>query len=273
MAILRRTRELFPVYRKSFQLSVMQMSQYRMNLAFWIISLIAEPITYMAVWTVVATQQGGDVGGLTVGEFSAYYITWMLVRHFAVTLSPDALEWRVREGAFSGLMLRPVHPVHADIGDNLGYKLVALPISLLMMLGLAIAFPPTFNFQWWTALAFIPTMILAFLIRFLSHWILGLLAFWTTRARALYEMFFVAEIFLTGRLAPMSLLPGWVVTLASVLPFRWMISFPVEVFSGQLQPNEILIGLGIQVIWLLLMIGLLRGVWWLAMRQYTAVGA
>lgn len=270
---MQRARTLFPVYSQSFRLSVMEMSQYRINLVIWILSLITEPIVYMAVWTVVSGEQGSTVEGFTAGQFSAYYIMWMLVRHFAVTLAPDVLEWRVRDGAFSGLMLRPVHPVHADIGSNLGYKLVALPIILLMMVGLAIVFPPTFNFQAWTMIAFIPAMVMAFLIRFLSHWILGLIAFWTTRANALFGLFFVAEIFLTGRLAPMSLLPEWVVMLASVLPFRWMISFPVEVILGQLTPEQVLQGFAIQVVWLVLMVLLLRGVWHLGTKQYAAVGA
>jgi ABC-2 type transport system permease protein len=261
------------IYTTFFRKTLMEMSQYRANLAIWILSLIAEPIIYMTIWTTIAQQQGGSVDGITAGDFAAYYITWMLARHFAVTLSPEAMSWRVRTGAFSGLLMRPVHPIHADIGENIGYKLVALPIILLAMLGLAIAFPPTFSITWWSALAFIPAMILAFLIRFLSHWILGLAAFWTTRGTAIFEVFFVAEIFLTGRLAPMELLPEWVVILASVLPFRWMLSFPVELLLGRVAPQDLWIGFGAQIIWLVIMLLLLKVVWAAANRHYTAVGA
>lgn len=260
------------IYVTFFRKTLMEMSQYRANLAIWILSLIAEPIIYMTIWTTIA-QQGGSVQGITAGEFAAYYITWMLARHFAVTLSPEAISWRVRSGTFSGLLMRPVHPIHADVGENIGYKLVALPIILLAMLGLALVFPPTFTLQWWTVLAFIPAMMLAFFIRFLSHWILGLIAFWTTRASAIYEMFFVAEIFLTGRLAPLELLPDWIITLASVLPFRWMLSFPVEVLLGRIAPQDLWVGFGAQLIWLAIMLVLLNIVWKAATRHYSAVGA
>jgi ABC-2 type transport system permease protein len=250
----------------------MQMSQYRMNLAIWILSLITEPIVYMTVWTVVTREQGGSVNGLTAGQFSAYYIAWMLVRHFSVTLSPDALEWRVKNGQFSGLMLRPVHPVHIDIGENIGYKLVALPIILVMMLGLALVFPPQFTLEWWRVLVFIPAVIVSFLIRFLFHWIVGLIAFWTTRASALFDVLSVSEIFLTGRLAPMQILPPVIVTIATFSPFRWMISFPVELLLGQVAPQDVVPGLAIQLFWLAFMIGLLRVVWGAAVRRYGAVG-
>jgi ABC-2 type transport system permease protein len=124
-----------------------------------------------------------------------------------------------------------------------------------------------------SVLAFIPAMILAYMIRFLSHWVLGLVAFWTTRATSIYEVFFVAEIFLTGRLAPLELLPGWVVVVASVLPFRWMISFPVELLLGRVAPEDMWIGFGAQLIWLAIMVLLLKIVWTAANRRYTAVGA
>jgi ABC-type uncharacterized transport system permease subunit len=85
-------RNLYAIYSAQFKISVAQTTQYRMALVLWILSLIAEPIVYMTVWGVVAGDQGGVVSGFTSGQFSAYYITWMVVRHFVVTLSPDVIE-------------------------------------------------------------------------------------------------------------------------------------------------------------------------------------
>lgn len=263
---------LWDIYRTQFKTSIAIGVQYRANTAIWLLSLIIEPLIYLAVWTTIAQAQGGSVGGFTSGEFAAYYITWMLVRHLAVTLAPEALEGRVRTGEYSVLLLRPVHPIHVDIADNLGYKLVALPMVLVIMVGLAVVFPPAFNLQLWSVLAFIPVMMLAFLVRFLAHWMLGMIPFWITRAHALFEVWFVTEIFLTGRLAPLSLLPVPLLALASALPFRWMVAFPVELFLGRLNREDVLIGFGMQTIWLGIEIMLLMAIWRAAMRRYGAVG-
>ena len=91
---------LFEIYRKQFLTELAVVAQYRMSIAIWILSLVTEPIVYMTVWTTITKQQGA-IDGYTVGDFAAYYITWMLVRHFAVTLSPEALEWRVRQALFT----------------------------------------------------------------------------------------------------------------------------------------------------------------------------
>jgi ABC-2 type transport system permease protein len=171
------------------------------------------------------------------------------------------------------MLLRPIHPVHLDIADNIGYKVVALPFVLVIMLGLALTFSPTFHLLWWNVLAFIPVLVLAYPIRFLSHWILGMVSFWTTRAASIFGLFNVMEIFLTGRLAPLVLLPVWIQVTANVSPFRWMIAFPVEVLLGKLSPQEVLVGVGVQIVWVALMIGLLRLVWHYGTRRYAAVGA
>jgi ABC-2 type transport system permease protein len=266
-------RNLYAIYSAQFKISVAQTTQYRMALVLWILSLIAEPIVYMTVWGVVAGDQGGVVSGFTSGQFSAYYITWMVVRHFVVTLSPDVIEWRVRSGEFAPILMRPIHPLHTDIADTWAIKLMTVPVVALTVTGLALAFPPSFQGEWYHFALFIPAVALAFPIRFLSHYALGMVAFWTTRTQAVFGIFEVAEIFLTGRLAPLALLPGWILVTASITPFRWMVSFPVEVFLGQLSPSEMAVGFGAQIVWGGLMIWITLIIWRAAVRQFSAVGS
>ena len=47
----------------------------------------------------------------------------------------------------------------------------------------------------------------AYLIRSLLLWMLGMVTFWTTRVGAIFEAYFAAELLLSGRLVPVSLMP------------------------------------------------------------------
>jgi ABC-2 type transport system permease protein len=258
-------------YLKRVDTCLAVLAQYRASLVIWTLALIVEPVVYMAVWTLVA-RDNGTVGGFNMGEFAAYYLTWIVVRHFTVAIRPDSIEKRVQKGDFSPLLILPLHPIHADIADILGLKLFVMPTVLITVLLLAVAFPPTFNLQWWSIPAFLLAMVLAFPIRFLFAWLLGLVAFWTIWARSIYGVFTLGEIFLTGRLAPLPLLPGWAQILASFLPFRWMMAFPVEVLLGKLPVEEVLTGIAIQVVAVILLALLLDMVWRAAVRRYAAVG-
>ena len=122
-------------------------------------------------------------------------------------------------------------------------------------------------------MAFVPALMLAFLLRFLLEWTLAPAAFWTTRVNAVNQVYFVATLFLSGQVAPLSLFPVPIQVAAAILPFRWMIGFPVELLLGRLTPIEALMGLAAQAVWLLLGLVLTRIVWRAGVRVYSAVGA
>ena len=119
---------------------------------------------------------------------------------------------------------------------------------------------------------FVPALLLAFLLRFLLEWTLALVAFWTTRVGAVNQTYFVLILFLSGQIAPLSLFPVPIQVAADILPFRWMIGFPVELILGRLSVVDAATGLLAQAVWILLAGLLLRTVWRAGVRVYSAVG-
>jgi len=105
----------FDYYTSMMKISVLEQWQYPVANYFYMIGMIAEPVIYMVVWSSVATQQGGMVGGYTPGAFAAYYIVWTLVRQMNIAFTPYGWEWRIRNGRLSTTLLRPIHPLHEDV--------------------------------------------------------------------------------------------------------------------------------------------------------------
>ncbi len=54
-----------------FRIAILNNIQYRVANYFYMIGMIAEPVIYLVVWSTIARQQGGQVGGFTPGEFAA----------------------------------------------------------------------------------------------------------------------------------------------------------------------------------------------------------
>jgi ABC-2 type transport system permease protein len=197
----------------------------------------------------------------------------MLVNHATFTWIMETFEWRIRVGQFSPMLLRPVHPIHVDIADNITYKALTAVVLVPAAVGLALAFRPVLHPAPWSLLAVVPALVLAFLLRFVVEWTLALAAFWTTRVAAVNQLYFAVQLFLSGQVAPLSLFPGPVQALAAVLPFRWMVAFPVQLALGQLTPHEALSGYAAQGAWLALGLALLAWTWRRGLRRYAAVGA
>ncbi len=135
------------------------------------------------------------------------------------------------------------------------------------------SFGATAETQPWHVVAFVPALALAMSLRFVVEWTLALVAFWVTQTAAINQAYWVVVLFLSGQVAPLTLLPGPIQAIATVLPFRWMVAFPVETALGRLSPTEILLGYAIQVGWILAALAVLRVAWRAGIRRYSAVGA
>jgi ABC-2 type transport system permease protein len=260
------------VYRTQFKTVMAIQLQYRVSLVIWLIGTVLEPVIYLVVWSTVARSTGGQVGSYTPSDFAAYFIVLMLVNHATFTWIIYGFDARIRQGAFSPLLLRPVHPIHADVAENLSYKMLTLGVMLPTAAILALVFHPRFHLVGWALLAFVLAILLAIALRFLVEWTVALLAFWTSRMSAVDQMYFLTVLFLSGQVAPLSLFPAPVQWAANVLPFQWMVAFPAELVLGRLGPRAALAGFAAQAAWLLAAFVLLRVLWRLGLRRYSAVG-
>lgn len=247
--------------------------QYRVAMLIWLIGMVVEPVVYLIVWSTVAATQGGEVQGISAAQFAAYFLIGMLVNHATFTWIMWNYEYYVREGILSALLLRPVHPIHVDIAENIAYKLMTLAVLLPVAGLLAWAFRPAFSLELWSSLLFIPVLILAAALRFFVEWTLALAAFWTTRVSALNQMYFVVFLFFSGRLAPLDLFPGFIQTLSYFLPFRWMVYFPIELLAGNQTPQQAITGIAALAGWLAFHLLIMRFVWRRGVKEFSAVGA
>lgn len=265
-------KDLLAFYWQMMKTSVIVQFQYRAANYFYMIGMIAEPVIYLVVWSTIANAQGGTVGGFTAGQFAAYYIVWTLVRNMNIVFTPYGWEFRIRRGELNGMLLRPMHPLHMDVAYFAGWKVAVIILWLPIAAILILAFRPELNPAPLEIFIFFFAIWGAYLIRTMVLWVLGLITFWTTRVSAIYELYFALELLLSGRLVPMSLMPSWVQTLSNFLPFKWTFQFPIEALVGNLTPEQLWQGLGMQVVWIALSYAFGEVVWRAALKQYAAVG-
>ena len=257
-------------YLTSMQIANSTQFQYRIANYFFMVGMVAEPIIYLVVWSTIAVQQGGQIGGLTQADFAAYFIVWTLVRNMNF-VNVGAWENRVRTGELSGMLLRPLHPIHWDVAYFAGWKVVVIILWLPIAVVMALLFQPNFSFRPLDVVAFAFAIWGAYLVRTVTYAVLGLVAFWTTRVWPIVQVVMTLELLLSGRLVPLSLTPVWAQNLADILPFKWTFGFPIEALVGDLPDSELLAGLATQILWIALGIIAIRIAWPIAVRRYAAV--
>ncbi len=265
-------RSIVDFYLTTMRTAIQEQFQYRTANYFYMFGMVAEPVIYLVVWTTIAEQSGGSVQGLSAGYFAAYYIVWTLVRNMNIVFGAPFWEWRIREGQFSGQLLRPLHPLHYDIAYFAGWKVVVIVLWIPLAVGLSLVFHPSLSPNAQQVAVFAVAIWGAYLLRTMFQESLGMLCFWTTRGAAIFDLWMTAELLLSGRLVPMPLMPDWVEDVSRFLPFQWAFFFPIESLVGDLSNEELLRGLGAQLLWILIGLTIFRVAWRHAIKHYSAVG-
>jgi ABC-2 type transport system permease protein len=265
-------RAMADFYLTTMRTQVQTQFQYRAATYMYLIGMVAEPVIYLVVWTTIAKQQGGEIQGISVGEFAAYYIVWTLVRNMNIVFTPYGWEWRIREGQLSAVLLRPLHPIHYDIAQFAGGKVIWVVLYLPIAAVLTLIFKPALSVTPLEIVVFLVAIWGAYLIRTMMLWLLGMVTFWTTRGSAIFETYIMAELLLSGRLVPLKLMPSWAQTLSDFLPFQWAFYYPIQTLVGDLSTGELLGGLGMQALWIAVGSFLVWVCFRASVRRYTAVG-
>lgn len=265
-------RAMVDFYLTAMRTQVQSQFQYRAATYMYLVGMVAEPVIYLVVWTTIAKQQGGSVQGITVGQFAAYYIVWTLVRNMNIVFTPYGWEWRIREGRFSALLLRPLHPIHYDIAEFAGGKLIWILLYLPIAAALTLIFDPDLSVTALEVCVFLVAIWGAYLIRTMFMSVMGMLCFWTTRGAAVFDLYMTSELLLSGRLVPLPLMPDWAETVAAFLPFQWAFFFPIDALVGDRSTAWLLGGLGVQALWILIGLAIFKLAWGRAIRRFSAVG-
>ncbi len=239
---------------------------------FWTLALgwMTGPVIYLLVWT--AASEGGAIGGYERNDFILYYLAMILVNQFTYPTAHWAIAEHIQGGSISSALLRPIPLVYSAMGVDAATKMVCVPFVgvIIILLGLFFRVQVALS---GTALALAAlALLLAQAMRFLLAYILSLTAFWTQRSDAILSINDTFVFLFAGQVAPLAVFPGALRALAEWMPYRYVLSFPLEVMLGKLSIEQTLFGFAAQIAWLAVLLLLHAFVYRSGIKKYSAVG-
>lgn len=248
-----------------------EMIAYRAEILIWILTATM-PLIMMAMWDSVAAE--GPVAGMTQADLARYFTVTLVVRHLTSCWVVWELNMLIRSGGLSPHLLRPMHPMWFQVVRHA----VALPMRLAVlvpMVALLVAWRPEMGLA--------PTLpqlavaavssALAWLVVFATQVAFGCLAFWYGQSLGVFNLWFGLWSVFGGYLVPLSVMPEGVRAVADWLPFRSMLSIPIEIGAGLLPPAEWGGALLLQAAWVLITGAVAMRVWRAGLARYGAFGA
>ena len=244
------------------------MLEYRAEIILWAISGIL-PLIMLGIWQEASISS--DIG-FTSQWLNRYFISAFVVRQFTAVWVMVSFEEDNLQGRLSPYMLQPLQPFWRYLSSHIAEQITRLPIVVLI-LSLIFTFMP--EAIWFPGLIriilFIISLLLAFSMRFLLHWLFSMICFWNDRASAIERLLLIPYLFLSGLTAPLEAFPPSVHKFALFTPFPYILSFPANILSG----NDVNYAKSFFVIlvWLIIFTLLSIMFWKKGVRHYSAMGA
>lgn len=245
--------------------------EYRGQIIIWILSSVL-PLVMMMVWISVSDTTG-PIAGYNSAGFISYYLMVTLFRRLTGVWIIWDMDHDIRQGTLSPQLLKPLNPIH-----HLFTRVLASKPLQLILVG-----PPIFiasvllNAHYDLSVSSIALALAAtaggLLIEFFAQALVGATAFWITQSLALAEAWFWIRALLSGWIIPIGVFPAWLHEPLQVLPFRYCLSFPIEIMLGRLTLDQIAFGLIVQYAWVIGLSAAFRLMWRRGLRLYGAVGA
>ena len=238
--------------------------------------LLGNSITLFTLLAVLfATPAEVSAGGFTRNELITYYVLGITFQWLAHWYPFYSVEQSIKDGSIVGkALLKPISYFWSQFAEESGWHTISVFFGLTVSVLAAIMLRDHMVLT--TSLVrIIPTAVstgLAIMIVFTLSLCLGLLGFWLTYIRVFDSLFWVCRAFFGGAVIPLSFLPGPLLYLAKILPFRYLYSFPLEIYMGKVIGQELVIGIFVQLSWVFVLVLLYNLMWRRGLRFYTAFG-
>ncbi len=246
---------------------------YRGMMLIQAVRLILLPLVLASAWLSIEKTAGNPYS-------DADYLLYYLMVPIILNLTDSRLVFRfplaVRDGSLSRELLKPFPPLSGyaleSIANNLIQLIYLLPFTLLA--GYAVRDRLLLGHINLQLLAMVVTaIILGGLVRMLISGSISLIGFWLEDVTTL-NLVLNGGIWalLGGMIVPVATFPEQIRKFAELLPYRYMLSFPIEIITGRLSSHEIWQGFGITIFWSCCFGLLMRLIWKRGLKVYSAYG-
>lgn len=244
------------------------MLEYRAEIFLWALSN-SLPIILMGVWIKAARE--GDFT-LTSEDFARYFFAVFIVRQLTAIWVIWEFEREVIEGKLSFHLLQPIDPVWHHVARHLAEKMTRIPLIFLFTGLFFLLYPDAI---WLPSIGqislFLLAIALSFVLRFIIQYTFAMFAFWTERASAIQQFWFLFYIFLSGAIAPLEVFPKGLRNIIELTPFPYLMHFPSALIVGL--EVDFVRSILIILAWTIVFYILNRWLWKKGLKQYSGMGA
>jgi ABC-2 type transport system permease protein len=263
------------------RISIEERLVYRGDFALGTLMRFLPIVTQIFLWGAVfaglgsAANEHRRIAGYTYDDFIAYYMLTMISRAFSSMPGlASGIARDVRDGTIKKYLIQPIDMIGFlllyRIAHKLVYYLIALaPFALVFYLCRGY-FPPWPDGP--TMLAFLASLVMAFLLGFFLDATIGMIGFWFLEVSSLLFVYMLFNFFFSGHMFPIDMLPGVWGGLVRMIPLQYLAYFPAAIFLGKVTGQQLVLGLVVEFLWMVFFMVASRVAFHRGVRHYSGYG-
>jgi ABC-2 type transport system permease protein len=237
-------------------------------------------VTQIFLWAAVfeamqAVGEKADVAGYSYRNMIAYYLLTMLSRAFSSMPGlASGIARDIRDGTVKKYLIQPIDMLGFLLLYRVAHKLVYYAVGLAPFA--LVFFLCRGYFDGWpdpaTMVAFVASLLMAFLLGFFLEATIGLLGFWFLEISSLLFIYMLFSFFFSGHIFPIDMLPGVWGDLVRLIPLQYLAYFPAAVFLGKIEGPDLIVALWVQFAWVVFFMLAARAAFYFGTKRYSGYG-
>ncbi|HEY9528987.1 MAG TPA: ABC-2 family transporter protein [Anaerolineales bacterium] len=247
-------------------------SIYRLEFWMRIFSVYLWMYAIYWIWRTLYTQTPGAFD-LSLQQMVTYGILGMALEIF-LDVGPEwYMATQVRSGAIDTDLMKPLdfhlHMLARSAGEMMfSLGILAIPSFVIGYYFFNLSLPADVV----TSVLFVLSVILSFLVFFHISFLLGTLTVVTLDIRSISWAYYSMVSFFSGQVVPLWLFPDLLRKIAELLPFQAIYAIPMSIYIKRISGSSALQGLGLQVLWTIVLVFISRWAWTQVHKRLTVQG-
>jgi ABC-2 type transport system permease protein len=236
----------------------------------WIVIEIVPILVMGSLWL----SSGSMFSSQKISYLVTYYILVFVISRLTGFYFEQNMQDEIRQGTFSRYLIKPISIRKYLIWDNLGGKTFTVFFLLFPILAVfAVLFtrflviPGLINF-----LLFLLSLVVVYFIQFFLSLVVASCSFFIEQAFAVNHFHWMLDAVAGGYMLPLAFYPPAMRTVFSFLPFAFVYSSPILIFTGQISVTASLWQIFFSIVWAVVLYFLSSFIWRVGIKKYSAVG-
>lgn len=260
-------------YAVTFKMGVQNSIEYRTNFLLSLLSTVFPIVIQVFLWhAIFRSTTSSDIFGYSEGQVIAYSFLAALFAKLAATGFEYEVAGDVKNGQLSKFVVQPVHYFGYRLCSFLGEKCMHLLVILLITLVILGWFREVVVWEASRLAACLIALPLAITMNFLIYFNLSMISFWIIEVWGIFLTFSLIAGIASGGVFPLDMFGPAAQTVLNMLPFKYIVFFPVNVLLGKIPQAGLLPGIGLQVMWIAILAAIAAVLWHSGMRKYESAG-